>query len=129
MLGGGDVAPRDRFPFFDAAMLGGGSLFSGSDTLRGYWPNRFIGDRSFYANADARLYLSRFFLALPGEWGLIGFGDVGRVWLEGVTSDTWHSSVGGGIWIGLLSRSNAVAITFARSDERKALFVRAGFSF
>ena len=97
--------------------------------MRGFPPNRFIGDSSLYGNADLRLYLSRFFLALPGEWGLFGFGDAGRVWLEGESSDTWHTSWGGGLWIGLLSRSNAVAFTVAQSDERTAFYVRAGFSF
>jgi hypothetical protein len=33
------------------------------------------------------------------------------------------------VWVGLLSRSNAVAFTVARSDERTAFYVRAGFSF
>src|SRR6185503_6342095 len=83
------------YPFFNAAVVGGG----------------------------------RFFVALPGEWGLFGFGDVGRVWLEGEISDTWHPSWGGGIWIGLLSRANSIAFTVAKSDERTAFYIRAGFSF
>ena len=68
-------------------------------------------------------------LALPGEWGLFGFGDVGRVWLDGESSDKWHTSWGGGIWIGILARTNSVAFTIAQSDERTAFYVRAGFSF
>ena len=122
MLGG-------KYPFHNAATAGGGSFFSGQDAVRGLHPNRFIGDSALYGNADLRLYVSRFFLALPGEWGLFGFGDAGRVWYEGETSDTWHTSWGGGLWIGLLSRSNAVALTVAQSDERTAFYVRAGFSF
>ncbi len=118
-----------RYPFHNAAAIGGGGFFSGLDAVRGLRPNRFIGDTSAYGNAELRLYLSRFFLALPGEWGLFGFGDAGRVWLEGESSDTWHTSWGGGLWIGLLSRANAVALTFAKSDERTAFYVRAGFSF
>ena len=54
---------------------------------------------------------------------------VGRVWLDGETSDTWHPSWGGGLWIGLLSRSNAIAFTVAQSEERTAFYIRAGFSF
>jgi hemolysin activation/secretion protein len=122
MLGG-------KYPFHNAATVGGGGFFSGQDAVRGFHPNRFIGDSAVWGNADLRLYLSRFFLALPGEWGLFGFGDVGRVWLEGETSDTWHTGWGGGLWIGLLSRSNAIAFTVAQSDERTAYYVRAGFSF
>jgi hypothetical protein len=117
------------YPFFNAAVVGGGGFFSGLDAVRGLHPNRFIGDTSLYGNAELRIYLSRFFVALPGEWGLFGFGDVGRVWLEGETSDTWHPSWGGGIWIGLLSRANSVAFTVAKSDERTAFYIRAGFSF
>ena len=56
-------------------------------------------------------------------------GVTGRVWLAGESSDKWHSSWGGGIWIGLLARSNAVAVSWAKSDERTAFYVRAGFSF
>jgi hypothetical protein len=117
------------YPFFNAAVVGGGGFFSGLDAVRGLHPNRFIGDTSLYGNAELRLFLSRFFVALPGEWGLFGFGDVGRIWLEGETSDTWHPSWGGGIWIGLLSRANSVAFTVAKSDERTAFYIRAGFSF
>ena len=126
---GGKHMLGELYPFHNAATVGGGGLFSGQDAVRGFRPNRFIGRSSLYGNADLRLYLSRFFLALPGEWGLFGFGDVGRVWLDGEASDTWHTGYGGGLWIGLLSRSNAVAFTVAKSDERTAFYVRAGFSF
>jgi hypothetical protein len=129
MFGGGAGTTRERYPFFDLATLGGGGLLSGTDTLRGFRQNRFIGDRSLYGNAELRLYLSRFFMALPGEWGLVGFADGGRVWLDGERSDTWHTSYGGGLWIALLSRANAVAATVARSDERTVVYIRAGFSF
>ncbi len=126
---GGKHMLGDKYPFHNAAAIGGGGVFSGQDAVRGLRPNRFIGDSSLYANADLRLYLSRFFLALPGEWGIFGFGDVGRVWLDTETSDTWHASWGAGLWVGLLSRSNAIAFSFAQSDERTAFAVRAGFSF
>jgi hypothetical protein len=128
---GGRHMLGDKYPFHDAAAIGGGGVFSGQDAVRGFRPNRFIGDSSLYANADLRLYLSRFFVALPGEWGVFGFGDVGRVWWKEDPSgtDTWHTSWGGGLWIGLLARSNAIAFTVAQSDERTAFTIRAGFSF
>jgi hypothetical protein len=126
---GGRHMLGDKYPFFSAASIGGGSFLSGADSVRGLHPNRFIGDSSVYFNGELRIYLSRFFVALPGEWGLFGFGDVGRVWLDGETSDTWHPSWGGGLWIGLLSRSNAIAFTVAQSEERTAFYIRAGFSF
>jgi hypothetical protein len=126
---GGKHMLGDRYPFHSAASIGGGGFFSGFDTVRGLRPNRFIGDSAAYGSAELRLYVSRFFLALPGEWGLFGFGDTGRVWLEGESSDKWHSSWGGGIWLGLLARSNAVALSWAKSDERTAFYIRAGFSF
>lgn len=118
-----------RYPFWNAAALGGGGLFSGDDTLRGFPSTRFIGDSSLYGNAELRLYVSRFFVTLPGEWGLLAFADAGRVFVRGESSSHWHPSWGGGLWVGLLSRSNAVAVTVARSEERTALSVRAGFSF
>jgi hypothetical protein len=117
------------YPFHNAASVGGGGFFSGMDAVRGLRPNRFIGDTAAWGNGELRLYISRFFVALPGEWGVYGFGDVGRVWLEGETSDTWHTSWGGGIWIGLLTRANSLAFTVAKSDERTAYYIRAGFSF
>jgi hypothetical protein len=126
---GGKRMLGDRYPYFNAAAAGGGGFFSGQDAVRGLRPSRYIGDSAVFGNADLRLYLSRFFLALPGEWGLFGFGDVGRVWLDGETSDKWHTSYGGGLWIGLLSRSNAVAFTVAKSGEVTAFYIRAGFSF
>ena len=91
---GGKRMLGDHYPYFNAAAAGGGGFFSGQDAVRGLRPSRYIGDSAVFGNADLRLYLSRFFLALPGEWGLFGFGDVGRVWLDGETSDTWHTSYG-----------------------------------
>ncbi|HSD26536.1 MAG TPA: hypothetical protein VLL75_04485 [Vicinamibacteria bacterium] len=126
---GGKHMLGDKYPFHNAAAIGGGGVFSGQDAVRGLRPNRFIGDSALWGNADLRLYLSQFFLGIPGEWGIFGFGDVGRVWLDAETSDKWHTSWGGGVWIGLLSRANSIAFTIAQSDERTAFTIRAGFSF
>ncbi len=35
---------------------------------------------------------------LPGQVGLIGFYDVGRVWATNEKSDAWHHGFGGGMY-------------------------------
>ena len=36
---------------------------------------------------------------MPIQIGIFGGADVGRVWIDGEDSDTWHNSVGGGFWV------------------------------
>ncbi len=82
------------YEFFNANIL------SGRDNLRGYRQDRFHGDTFFYHNIDLRLKLFSFrSYIFPGQFGLLGFHDVGRVWLDGEDSDTWHTGKGFGIWI------------------------------
>jgi hypothetical protein len=111
------------FPFQEAAFIGGRS------TVRGFQEQRFAGDASLYGNAELRLYLSNFYLLLPGEFGIFGLGDVGRVYLDGETSDEWHSAFGGGLWFAYLNRRNTLSVSVANSDERTGVYVRAGFMF
>jgi len=111
------------FPFHEAAFIGGES------TVRGFREQRFAGDASLYGNAELRLFLSKFFVLLPGEFGIFGLGDVGRVYLDGETSDKWHSAFGGGIWFAYLNRQNTLSVAIADSDERTGVYVRAGFMF
>jgi len=111
------------YPFHEAAFIGGGA------NVRGFQPQRFAGDGSLYGNAELRVQLGRFFLLLPGDFGVFGLADAGRVYLEGETSDRWHTSVGGGFWFAYLDRSRTVSVAVARSEERTGLYVRAGFSF
>lgn len=110
-------------PYFDAAFVGGG------DTVRGLPEQRFAGRSSLYASAELRLFLTRFFLLLPGELGVFGLTDTGRVFASGETSGRWHSSVGGGLWFAFLSRASTVTIAVARSEERTGVYARAGFGF
>ena len=81
-----------EYPWFEAAFIGG------SRNLRGYRKNRFGGDSSLYGSLEARLWLFRGRLIAPGRWGVFGLTDVGRVYLEGESSDEWHASYGGGIF-------------------------------
>jgi hypothetical protein len=50
----------------------------------------------------ASFLLTKFFLLLPGDLGVFGLADAGRVYLSGESSDTWHSAFGGGLWFRFL---------------------------
>jgi hemolysin activation/secretion protein len=112
-----------QFPFFESAFVGGAS------TVRGLRENRYAGDAALYGNAELRARLGRFFVVLPGDFGVFGLADVGRVFLEGESSDTWHTGVGGGVWFAFLEPANAISVAVARGDHRTALYLRAGFGF
>jgi hypothetical protein len=99
------------------------------DTLRGFRAQRFMGDASAWANSSLRLRLSRITLIVPGTWGVEGFADAGRVWLEGETSDTWHVGVGGGIWVSLLKDRAAFSAGIAHSKESDLVYVKGGFAY
>jgi len=115
------------YPFHEAAYVGGGGISGG--TVRGLQRERYAGDSALFGNADLRLYVSRFNIFLPGDWGLFGFGDAGRVYFETEESDKWHYGYGGGLWFAWLDRANTVSIAYARSEGRNAVYVRAGFGF
>ncbi len=122
-----------RYPYFEAAYLGGGSgrivSIGGEDPLRGLERQRYAGDASLFGSADLRLYVSRFHLFLPGTWGLLAFGDIGRVYLKGEDSNKWHNGYGGGLWFAWLDRANTVTVSYGRSEKHNAFYVRAGFAF
>jgi hypothetical protein len=76
------------------------SLFlGGQGNLLGYMQNRFSGKQLFYNNLQARYKLAAIGgYILPGQLGLTGFFDVGRVWIDGEHSSQWHRGSGGGIY-------------------------------
>ena len=122
-----------RYPYFEAAYLGGGlggfGPSAGDDPVRGLPRHRYAGDSTLYGSAELRVYVSRFRIILPGTWGVLGFADTGRVWLEGEDSNRWHKGYGGGLWFAWLDRGNTVSASFARSDGQNAVYVHAGFAF
>ena len=72
----------------------------GTQNLRGFNTARFTGRSMLFHNAELRLKLFQFTSYLfPGSFGLIGFNDVGRVWMPDENSTTWHHGYGGGIYI------------------------------
>jgi hypothetical protein len=112
------------FPFFESAFLGGAS------TVRGLRTQRYAGDAAVYANAELRARLGRYFVILPGTFGVFALGDVGRVYLDGESSTKWHTGVGGGLWFAFLDPANTASFAVARGDDdRTALYIRAGFAY
>ncbi|MFL5401246.1 MAG: hypothetical protein ACJ8BF_00320 [Gemmatimonadales bacterium] len=112
-----------RYPFFESAFIGGAS------TVRLGKVNRYAGDASAYGSAELRLALARLELVLPAQFGVFGFGDVGRVFLAGESSDVWHEAGGGGIWLSFLDRAYTFSLALGAGEERTGLYVQAGFGF
>ncbi len=112
-----------RFPFHEAAYLGGG------EALRGFRKQRFAGDASLYGNAELRVTVTDIYVGLPGAFGVFALVDAGRVFLSGETSTRWHAAGGGGIWFAFLDRANTVSLGAVRSREGLGVYARAGFPF
>ena len=110
-------------PYYEAAFLGG------SDNVRGLREQRFAGRSSLYGSAELRVGLGRFFFLFPGDFGLFGFGDVGRVFQEDTPFDEWHTSYGGGIWIAPVLRAATIRVSMGRSEQQTAIYVGLGFAF
>ena len=111
------------YPFFSSAFIGDAA------TARLGRQNRYAGDASAYGNAELRLRLTNFFVVLPGELGLFGLADVGRVFLAGESSDQWHSAFGGGIWISLIQFRSVLSAAAARSPGRTGFYFGTGMAF
>ncbi len=94
---GGGWTDGDDIEFYQANTIGG----TGKEAnLRGYRRTRFYGERSFYNNTDLRITLFGFKTYLfPANFGIVGFYDIGRVWVDGEDSNVWHTGYGGGIWL------------------------------
>ncbi|HEX2250246.1 MAG TPA: BamA/TamA family outer membrane protein, partial [Gemmatimonadales bacterium] len=112
-----------KYPFFEAAFIGDAS------TVRLGRINRYAGDASAYASAELRLAVTRFELVLPTQFGVFGLADAGRVFLEGESSDEWHTAFGGGVSLSYLERAYTFSVAVASGDERTALYLQGGFGF
>ncbi|MCK7559309.1 outer membrane protein assembly factor [Chitinophaga sedimenti] len=106
------------------------ALSLGSNTnLRGFRNGRFAGRTMAYNNTEFRLKLFQFSSrVLPASVGLIGFNDVGRVWMPDEKSSSWHDGYGGGFY---LSPINLFIITaeLAHSKEGLLPYFSLGFKF
>jgi hypothetical protein len=119
----GGRATFGNYPWYEAAFIGG------SDNVRGYRSERFAGDESFFATAEARAPLGTVNIIFPLRFGIYGFADVGRVWLEGESSDTWHPGYGGGIFLRDMLTGMSVDGSISGGDEGARFYVGFNFTF
>ncbi len=109
--------------FFQMLGLGGAQI------MRGFHTNRFIGKSILYHNLELRLKLFDFNSYLfPGTLGLIGFNDIGRVWVPGENSKEWHDSYGGGIYL-IPARLVLIQAVVGVSKEGALPYITVGFRF
>lgn len=111
------------YPFSEAAFIGDAA------TVRLGRQNRYAGDAAAWGNAELRVRLARVFVLVPSDLGVFALGDLGRVWVEGETSDRWRSAVGGGFWLTFARPGNVLSAAVAASAERTALYLGAGFAY
>jgi hypothetical protein len=118
-LGGGRIF-GNKFEYFQAFNLGADNY------LRGYRKDRFSGSSRTYANLEVRLKLltSKWYL-LPGDLGLLGFDDIGKVGVKNLSSRTWHNSFGGGLYFVPYNMMIISAIV-AFSNEDRMLNISTG---
>ena len=111
------------FPFAESAFLGG------SSSLRGLREQRYAGDAYLLGSAEVRLHLARLLVLVPSDFGVLALSDVGRVFVQGESSDRWRASWGGGIWFAPLSRGTVLQLSLVRHRARNAFYAGVGFAF
>ncbi|WP_318312631.1 metallophosphoesterase [Flagellimonas crocea] len=113
----------NNYFFYHAPSIGG------NNGLRGFRDQRFAGRSYFYQNTDLKLRLKQYVTAFtPVTLGIYGGFDYGRVWVKNDTSNIWHTSQGGGLWISGL-KSLVFRIGYFNSIENNMLQVGFDVSF
>ncbi|MCR9093139.1 MAG: hypothetical protein NXI30_02880 [bacterium] len=128
-LRAGGTETFGQTPYFDLATIGGGRFFSGDATNRGLRSQRLTGDSAVFGNADLRIVLGRAKLIVPGDYGIHGFFDVGRVFFHDEGSDEWHPTGGGGVFFSPLLRTNTLSLSASGGPEETLIYFRIGFHY
>lgn len=111
------------YAWFDAAYVGGANN-------RGFRNHRFAGDASLFGTVSVRAWFAESANKIIGlRFGVVGFGDTGRVWLDGENSKTWHSSIGGGLLVEPLGVPFTMHVTAAYSTEGTRMYLGFGYPF
>ena len=101
------------FPYFDAAFLGG------SETFRTEEKQRYAGDASVYGTTELRVPIAKFPFILPLDVGVLGFADMGRVYVNGQSPGGWQKAAGAGFWVGFLDPAKSVNVLFTNRSGRR----------
>jgi hypothetical protein len=104
LLRGGGKKVYGKYPYFEAAFVGGRSM------LRSLDAQRYAGDAAMYGSAELRLPLKKFAFIVPWDVGIFGVVDAGRVYYQGDSPGGWHETAGVGFWIGVPDPSTAVRV-------------------
>ncbi|PKP51199.1 MAG: hypothetical protein CVT95_01390 [Bacteroidetes bacterium HGW-Bacteroidetes-12] len=119
----------DKFEFFQAATIGAQNRNHLNGDLRGFRRDRFSGRTSLTLNQDLRIKLANFKTYLfPGQLGVLGFFDLGRVWTSNDSSKKWHNSVGGGLWVSPFEML-VINASYAVSSDENLFILKMGFLF
>ncbi|MGH7694134.1 MAG: BamA/TamA family outer membrane protein, partial [Gemmatimonadaceae bacterium] len=112
-----------KFPFHNAAFLGG------SSTLRGWDEQRYAGRSAIYGSSELRVRLGKLGILVPADVGILGFVDVGKVMTDGESSNVLHNGVGGGIWVAPITRTQTFSLSIGQGRERTGIYLKSGFAF
>ncbi|MBO9200672.1 MULTISPECIES: BamA/TamA family outer membrane protein [Niastella] len=119
----GGAVTFGKSAFYQSAFLGG------HDNLLGFRQYRFAGEQMLYNNLEFRIKLANFAsYILPGQFGMTGFYDVGRVWVKDESSNVWHQGVGGGLYFAPAQMA-VFQVQVGYSNEGWYPYIRMGFRF
>lgn len=97
--------------FYQSAFVGG------QGNLLGYRQYRFAGNHSMFNNLELRIKLADVAnYILPGQLGISGFHDIGRVWTKDDNSKKWHNGFGGGVYFSPASIA-VFSLVMGKSNE------------
>lgn len=106
-------------PFYNLYYLGQGNH------LRGYFRNRFTGDRTYFFNSNLRFQFKEAKTAVvPMKYGMRFFLDMGRVVVEeAASSSKWHAGYGAGFYLVPLRNEYSINLSVAFSEEESGLIL------
>ncbi|MFU1858394.1 BamA/TamA family outer membrane protein [Sphingobacterium sp. NGMCC 1.201703] len=120
-VGGGTVVGNPTF--YQYLFLGG------HENLRGFRQYRFAGEQMVYNNLEARVKIHEVkSYVLPGELGIMGMYDIGKVWAKDHNSKTVHQGFGGGLYY-IVANALPLHFVMAKSNEGWYPYFSTGFRF